>query len=146
MLGFNSDSNSVCQKTCTHYVWNSRYLLSNASTASPLHHCPTPMLKRHTNTDTCTCASKSAPNRSMADSDAPFMCSCADVLVRGNTEWNESAEEGRGLQGAIKPKRLGEDELLRIYENRHLLYNSNPVQSASKEKLGGSRGSMYGMG
>lgn len=37
----------------------------------------------------------------------------------------------RGAEGVIKLKRLGEDELLRIHESRHGLYNSNPVQSAS---------------
>lgn len=39
----------------------------------------------------------------------------------------------RGTEGVIKLKRLGEDELLRIQESRHWLYNSNPVQSASTQ-------------
>lgn len=41
------------------------------------------------------------------------------------------------MASAIKLKRLGEDELLRIYESRHWLYNPNPVHSASKDGLGG---------
>lgn len=40
------------------------------------------------------------------------------------------------MEGVIKLKRLGEDELLRIYESRHWLYNPNLVQSASKDRLG----------
>lgn len=40
------------------------------------------------------------------------------------------------MEGVIKLKRLGEDELLRIYESRHWLYNLNLVQSASKDRLG----------
>lgn len=40
------------------------------------------------------------------------------------------------MEGVIKLKRLGEDELLRIYESRHWLYNPNPVHSASKDRLG----------
>lgn len=40
------------------------------------------------------------------------------------------------MEGVIKLKRLGEDELLRIYESRHWLYNPNPVHSASKDGLG----------
>ena len=41
------------------------------------------------------------------------------------------------MECVIKLKRLGEDELLRIYGSRHWLYNSNPVHSASKDGLGG---------
>lgn len=41
------------------------------------------------------------------------------------------------MEGVIKLKRLGEDELLRIYGSRHWLYNPNPVHSASKDRLGG---------
>lgn len=41
------------------------------------------------------------------------------------------------MEGVIKLKRLGEDELLRIYERRQWLYNPNPVHSASKDWLGG---------
>lgn len=40
------------------------------------------------------------------------------------------------MEGVIKLKRLGEDELLRIYESRHWLYNPNPVHSASRDKAG----------
>lgn len=61
------------------------------------------------------------------------MCSCNSVLVRENPPWNESAEEGDG--GVIKLKRLGEEELQRIYDRRHWLHNPNPVQSAPKERL-----------
>lgn len=46
------------------------------------------------------------------------------LFLHGRTcvsECSQSSEEG-GL-GAIKPKRLGEDELLRMYESRHRLYN-----------------------
>lgn len=41
-----------------------------------------------------------------------------------------------GMQGVIKLKRLGEDELLRIYESRHWLHKPNPVHSAFKDMLG----------
>lgn len=67
----------------------------------------------------------------------------APVLLRGcacvweYSQLNESAE-GEGKEGVIKLKRLGEDEPLRIYENRHWLYNPNPVHSASRSGLGGS--------
>lgn len=44
---------------------------------------------------------------------------------------------GGGMEGVIKLKRLGEDELLRIYENRHWLHKANPVHSAFKGALGG---------
>lgn len=52
----------------------------------------------------------------------------------------------RGMEGAIKLKRLGEDELLRIHDNRHWLYNPNPVKSASKDRLGWKRGRMQRTG
>lgn len=44
---------------------------------------------------------------------------------------------GVGMEGVIKLKRLGEDELLRIYESRHWLRKANPVHSAFKGALGG---------
>lgn len=42
-----------------------------------------------------------------------------------------------GMEGVIKLKRLGEDELLRIYESRHWLRNPNPGHSASTHTLVG---------
>lgn len=65
-------------------------------------------------------------------------CSCAPAWMclcmgRLSVEW---VGRGEGKEGVIKLKRLGEDELLRIYENRHRLYNPNPVRSASKRQTG----------
>lgn len=67
-----------------------------------------------------------------------MQCSCAPAWMclctgRLSVEW---VGRGEGKEGVIKLKRLGEDELLRIYENRHRLYNPNPVRSASKRQTG----------
>ena len=83
----------------------------------------------------------SALNRSVADPDALFMRSDVCVCERESAlSW--MSRRRRGMEGVIKLKRLGEDELLRIYESRHWLYNPNPVHSASKDRLGrgGRRG------
>ncbi len=50
------------------------------------------------------------------------------------------------MEGVIKLKRLGEDELLRIHESRHWLYNPNPVHSASKDGLAGTARRIYWTG
>lgn len=64
------------------------------------------------------------------------------LFLRGRicvSECSQSSVEG-GL-GAIKPKRLGEDELLRMYESRHRLYNPTtqfaPLPRMCREALQG---------
>lgn len=89
----------------------------------------------------------SASNQSMADPVALLMrFSRMDVLVRENVPIQMSRQSGveegarrggQGTEGVIKLKRLGEDELLRIYESRHWLHKANPVLSAFKGALGG---------
>lgn len=87
----------------------------------------------------------SALNRSVVDLDALFMCFCVDVLVYEKT-FSWVSRQRRGMEGVIKLKRLGEDELLRIYRSRHWLYNPNPVHSTSKDRLGGRRWGIYWTG
>lgn len=74
----------------------------------------------------CSCASPA------------WMCSCVRMFP---SEWvggrGGGKKRGQGTEGVIKLKRLGEDELLRIYESRHWLHKANPAHSAFKGALGG---------
>lgn len=87
----------------------------------------------------------SAPNQNVADPVALLMrFSRMDVFVCENVPIGMSQRRGRGqkgggqgTEGVIKLKRLGEDELLRIYESRHWLHKANPAHSAFKGALGG---------
>ena len=97
---------------------------------------------RHTHTHTRTPAIRFVPsalNQCVVDPDALHVLVCENTLI-----W--MTRQRRGMEGVIKLKRLGEDELLRTYESRQGLYNPNPVHSASKDRQAGRRRRIYRTG
>lgn len=99
--------------------------------------------KAHMHTPAIT-SIPSAPNQNVADPVALLMrfsrmdvFVCENVPIRMSRRKGRGEKRGQGTEGVIKLKRLGEDELLRIYESRHWLHKANPAHSAFKGALGG---------
>lgn len=99
--------------------------------------------KAHMHTPAIT-SIPSAPNQNVADPVALLMrfsrmdvFVCENVPIRMSQRRGRGQKGGQGTEGVIKLKRLGEDELLRIYESRHWLHKANPAHSAFKGALGG---------